>query len=140
RPVALEELDGVMAHALTGGRVAVPVMDDAAAVGDTADGHVIEAEAIEEGGHRTDHVRGPQDVAAEVEDDGGRLRIGLGRQAPAPLVRRGHEVVQDLHLAEVLAVVERHGGSLSPYSGRGSTRMPASVDRSTRSTVPGAPA
>ncbi len=85
-------------------------MDDAAAVRDAAHGHVVETQPVEERGDGVDHLGGPQHVAAEIEDDGVRLRLGLGGgQAPPALVWRGHEVVQHLHLAEVLAVVERHG-------------------------------
>src|SRR5262249_56286063 len=66
-PVALEELDGAPAHARGGAGVAVLVMYDAAAVGRAADGDVVEAEAIKEGGDGLDQVRGAQRVAAEVE-------------------------------------------------------------------------
>ena len=110
--VALEELERAPGHAIARRRVALLVVHDAAAVGRAADGHVIEAEAVEDGGDRADHMRSPQHVAAEIEDD--RLARGrrLGRrQPPRSLVGARREVVGEFDLPEVLSVVEAHRAS-----------------------------
>ena len=107
--VPLEELERAVRHPAAGRRVALLVMDDAAAIRRAADGDVVETEPVEDGGDGADHVRGPQHVAAEVQHDRLAPRPGLGgRQAPAPLVRARGEVVEQPDLAEILAVVEAH--------------------------------
>src|SRR5262249_54662393 len=63
RLVALEELDRALVHAAGRRGVAVPVMNDAAAVRGASDRDVVEAEPVEDGGDRANHVRGAQDVA-----------------------------------------------------------------------------
>src|SRR5207249_11975269 len=106
---ALEQLDGALVHAVGGRGVAVAVMHDAAAVGRATDGHVVEPEPVEDGGDGADHVRGAQDIAAQVEDDPVRLRLLLGRrQAPRALFGKRGEVLRQRDLTEVLAVVVAH--------------------------------
>src|SRR5262245_39542877 len=109
RLVALEKLDRALVHAAGRRGVAVPVMNDAAAVRWAADRDVVEAEPIGDGGDRANHVRGAQDVAAEVEHDLVRLSVALGRgQTPRALLGQGRQVLGERDLAEVLLVVVGH--------------------------------
>jgi hypothetical protein len=106
--VALEELDGAAAHAGAGGGVPVLMVDNATAVGRAADRDVVELEAIEDRRDRPDHVRGPQDVAAQVQDDLVTLRgPPRRRQPPRALVRESGEILRQRDLAEMPAVVSR---------------------------------
>src|SRR4029077_17728200 len=100
RLVALEELDGALVHPARRRSVAVSVVDDATAVGRTADGDVVEPEAVEDRGGRGYHVRGAQHVAAQVEHDLVRLRLLLGGLlAPRPFLRQGGQVFRQEDLA-----------------------------------------
>ena len=107
--VALEQLDGAAAHAAGRGGIPLLVMDDAAAVGRTADGDIVEPQAIEDRRDGLNQMRGAQDVASQVEHDGVRLGIARRRREPpgALLGPRG-EVVQRRDLAKVPLVVVRH--------------------------------
>ena len=102
-------------------------MHDAAAVRRPAHGDVVEPEAVEHGGDGLDHVRGPEHVAAQIEDDVvSSARAGGGSEPPASLAGRGHEVLGQRDLAEVLAVVEAHRAPLSiPDSGLQQPPCPA---------------
>ena len=113
RAIALEQLHRARRHARACCHVALPVVHDAAAVGRPPDRDVVEPEAVEHRGHRLDHVDGAQHVAAEVEDDLVRRGSRSGPpEPPGPLVGQGHEVVGQLHLAEMLAVVVATGAIL----------------------------
>ena len=109
---ALEELQRPAAHAGGGLGVALPVVDDPAAVAGTAHRDVVQPEPGEDRGHRLHHVRGAQDVAAEVKDDVVVLTARRRwRGPPATLVAPAHEVLRQRDLAEVRAVVVAHRGS-----------------------------
>ena len=54
--VPLEQLERPLRHAFAGGRVALAVVHDAAAIRRAADGDVVELEQIEHGGDGADHV------------------------------------------------------------------------------------
>ena len=105
----LEQLDRVVGVALARGLLAAAVVLDAAAIRRAAGGHVVQAEPVEDGGRRLDHVRGAEHIAAQVEDDVVALAVAGGLQEPRPLLLLGEEVVGQLDLAEVLRVVEAHG-------------------------------
>jgi hypothetical protein len=104
--IALEELDGALAHAAGGGGVPFLVVHDAAAVGRPAHRDVVQAQAIEHGAGGLHHVRGAQHVAAEVEHVLVVLRVLRGRgEPPGALVALRDEVVGERDLAEKALVV-----------------------------------
>src|SRR5215831_16727934 len=67
--IALEELEGVIGHAARRRRVALLMVHDAAAVRGSAHRDVVEAETVEDRVYGLNHVRGAENIAAEVEDD-----------------------------------------------------------------------
>src|SRR5882724_8497478 len=107
--VALEELDGVVGHAAGRRRVALLVVDDAAAVGGAAHRHVVESQAVEDGGDGVDHMRRPEDIAAEVENDPVALILRGRGGVPLHLARHVGEVAHDRDLVEITFVVVGHG-------------------------------
>jgi len=111
RRVALEVLDRAQVDVLGRLRVAAPVLNDAAAVGGAAHGDVVEAEPVEDGGDRADHVRCAEDVAAEVEDD--VVVLALARrsgQPPRTLLGHGGQVLGEQHLAVLTRDLAGHVG------------------------------
>src|SRR5262249_37679900 len=131
RLVALKELDRALVHPAGRGGVAIPVMDDAAAVRGAADRDVVEPEPVEDGRDRANHVRGAQDVDTEVGNDLVRLGVALGcGQTPRALLGQGRQVLGERDLAEVLLVVVGHSQVSSLRRARSSCR------RSARFTLP----
>ncbi|HVN40081.1 MAG TPA: hypothetical protein VMW19_18095 [Myxococcota bacterium] len=119
RPVALEELDGALAHARSRGGVALLVVDDSAAVARAADGYVVEAEPVEDRRDGLHEVRRPQHVAAEVEHDRAGRRVAVrNAEIPRALVAPRGQIVERLDLAEVALVVEGHLAETIGRAGR----------------------
>jgi hypothetical protein len=111
RRVALEVLDRAQVDVFRRLGVAGPVLDDAAAVGRAAHGDVVEAEPVEDGGDGANHVRRPEDVAAEVEDDVVVLSLAWrGGQPPRALFGQGREVLGKQHLAVLTRNLVGHVG------------------------------
>jgi len=105
----LEQLDGVLRVALTRGLLAAPVVLDPAAIRRSAGRHPVEPQPVEDGRGRLDHVRGPQHVAAEVEDDVVAFPVARGREEPRALALLREEIVGEPDLAEVPRVVKARG-------------------------------
>src|SRR5262249_16749615 len=130
--VALEELEGVIGHGACGRRVALLMVHDATAIGGPAHRDVVEAEAIEDRIHRLDHVRGAEDVAAEVEHDLVPLALrGRRGEAPRRLARHVEQIAGDGDVVEVALVVVGHVPLLS-WSGTRSRLEAASARRWSR--------
>jgi hypothetical protein len=110
---ALEQLHGVIGVPLTRGLLPTPMVLDATAVGRPARRHVVEPESVEDGRHCLDQVRGPEYVAAQVQDHVVALTVARGLEQPRALFLLGEKVVSEFDLSEVLAVVEAHRWSPS---------------------------
>lgn len=116
--------------ALGRGDLALPVVLDTASVRRPARGDIIEPEPVEDG-RGLDHVRGPQRVAAEIEDDVVALAVPRELEEPGALVRLRDEVLGQPDLAEAPGIVEVHGSEIPPFPrppwrSRGPCRAPPS--------------
>jgi hypothetical protein len=104
--IALEQIDSMPVHAGSGGGVPMLVVDDAAAIGWTTNGDVVEAEEVEDRSHGLHQMRRTEHVTAEVEHDGMGLPLARRRsQPPRAVLGPRRQVLERGDLPEVALVV-----------------------------------